>query len=275
MTETPNTASNLSVVSLRASRLPLLTRCSGSLYIPGAEEPNENRDIANVWGHMVHYWKETGEIRGPNKRTETALRTAIRESGIQRLSEWPSGGVHEQAVAVRVDGNRCIQSSHPTETTELLKWVTGTGDFYHFFLDGELWVDDLKTGKWYDDPETGGNRFPQDPRSTQVRLYALAIASLLGYRGRVHVSITHWPRLPIARRHSPPVRYWDCYEWDELEAFYGELEQLYRDAEAGRKGHFNLNPGDHCRFCPARMACFVAPSDEELFPWKFKYKRNT
>lgn len=262
------------LVTLRASRLPLLTKCSGSLYIPGAEEHSDNRDTANAWGHMVHYWKETGEFRGPDKRTESALRRAIDTSGIRRLELWPGEGVHEQAVAVRVDGTRTIQSSHPTGVEELQRWVTGTGDYYHFFIDGELWVDDLKTGKWYDDPENPDvNRFPQDPRSTQLRLYALAIATLLSYRGNVHVSITHWPRLPVARRHRLPARYWTFYTWDELEAFYGELEQLYRDAEAGKAGHFNLVPGDHCRFCPSLRSCFVAPSDEELNPWKYQ-KRN-
>ncbi len=259
-------------VELRASRLPLLMRCAGAAYLETAQDSTAELDRANEWGHMVHHWKETGEIRGPNKRTESALRKALNASGIDRLSLWPSGGRHEQAVAVRVDGNREVRSSHD-EILGDSRWITGTDDFDWYLLDDSLWIDDLKTGKWYDDPEDPGtNRFPQDVRSPQLRLYALAIATLVNYRGRVNVSLTHWPRLPVERRHSPPVRYWTSYTTEELNDYYAELEALYARIQAGIGGNLSLSPGDHCRFCPARAGCFVA---QPIEPSPFQhYRRN-
>lgn len=248
-------------VELRASRLPLLMKCSGPAYLPTVEEPHEERDKANEWGHMVHKWKETGEIEGKT-RAANALRKAIAESGIRRDLLWPPDGVHEQSVAVRIDGTRSVLSSHPTVPDELSKYITGTDDFHWFMLDGELWVDDLKTGKYYTDPETGSNRYPQDVNSPQLRLYALAISVLLEYAGVVHVSLTHWPRLPLDRRHSPPERFWTTYTHEELMEFWNDLEQLYSDTRNGLSGSFNLSPGDHCRFCPARSSCFVAQEFE-------------
>ena len=262
-------------VDLRASRLPLLTRCSGPAYLPTEEDTSENLEKANAWGHMVHHWKETGEIDGPDARTANAFRKAIKLSSIDRLAEWPSGGVHEEPIAVRVDGTRVVLSQRSTEFKELLSldgWITGTDDFHWRLVDGELWIDDLKTGKWYTDPETGGNRYPQDVRSAQLKLYALAIAVLLDYTGVVHVSLTHWPRLPLELRHAKPVRYWTEYTTDELQAFWGELETLYATILKGREGVYALSPGDHCRFCPSRTNCLVAQEPE---PTVYNhYRRN-
>lgn len=247
-------------------------RCSGSAYLETVEDGSENLEKANAWGHMVHAWKETGEILGPDKRTESAFRKAVNASGVVRTELWPTGGTHESAVAVRVDGNREVRNNH-TDVLGAPNWTTGTDDFHWYLLDGNLWIDDLKTGKWYDDPEEPGtNRFPQDVRSPQLRLYALAISRLLDYIGVVDVSLTHWPRLPLERRHAPPVRYWTSYTKEQLDAFYGELEQLYVRIQAGLGGDFSLSPGDHCRFCPARTGCFVAQPPEPT-PYRY-YQRN-
>jgi hypothetical protein len=203
---------------------------------------------------MVHTWKETGEIRGPSRRMETALRTAIDRSGIDRASLWPTGGVHEQGVSLQVDGNgRAVRD----DATPSGGCITGTDDFQWWLLD-ELWVDDLKTGKYYEDPETGSNLYPQDVRSAQLRFYALAIATLLNYTGFVHVSLTHWPRLPLKFRHAEPVRFWTTYHTDELQKYWTELEELYQEIEEGAKGNYRLRPGDHCRFCPSRNYCLEA-----------------
>lgn len=240
---------------LRASRLPLLARCSGSSWLPHSQsEDSEELKKAVDWGHLVHRWKETGRVFGSDRRTEAAFTRAIQRSAISRDSLWPDGGVHEHSVAIRVDGVRAVVVGRPPEA-EITRWVTGSSDFYYFFADGCLWVDDLKTGKWYDDPNAPGtNRFPQDPRSAQLKLYALAIALLLGYTGPVFVSVTHWPRLPLARRLAPPVRYWAKYEWDELYGFYDTLERLYQTIRAEKE----VNPGEWCRFCPSRDYCLDA-----------------
>jgi len=243
---------------VRASRLPLLTKCSGSAYLPVDDEQTVNAARAAEWGKLVHRWKETGEVSGSTKRNRTALEKAIFESGVDRELLWPVDGVHETAVALRVDGIREVSR----EDTPNPGWITGHEDFHWFFLDGTLWVDDLKTGKVYPDPETGVNRYPQDVESAQLKFYALAIATLLGYTGRVCVSLTHWPRLPLEFRHSEPVRYWTEYTHEELQQFWTKLEELYAEVEEGNKGAFVLNPGDHCRFCPSRNYCLEAESFE-------------
>lgn len=185
---------------------------------------------------------------------ETALRKAIDESGINRTSLWPDGGTHEQGVALQVAGTGRNVRSDATPTSG---YITGTDDFQWWLFEDELWIDDLKTGKYYA-AEDGSNRFPQDVRSAQLRFYALAISTLLNYVGIVHVSLTHWPRLPLEFRHADPVRYWTSYHTDELQNYWTELEELYQEIERGKKGDYTLNPGDHCRFCPSRNYCLEA-----------------
>jgi hypothetical protein len=214
---------------------------------------------------MVHTWKETGEINAPDKRTGTALKKSISESGIDRLVLWPPGGKHETAIAIRIDGIREVLDNHAGVFGKP-NWVTGTGDFNWWIFDGELWVDDLKTGKVYPD-EDGVNRFPQDPTSAQIKCYALASASLLKYTGTVHVSVTHWPRLPLEFRHKEPERLWATFTTEELIAFWGDLERMYREAESTRNGDYVLSPGDHCRFCPSKKYCLVAQPDPEPYRW--------
>lgn len=256
---------------MRASRLPLLTKCSGSAYLPTDDDQSENAARGAEWGKMVHTWKETGEVRGPSRRLETAFRRAVELSGIDRLSLWPAGGVHEQGVALSVDGSRQVR---PDATLGQPACITGTDDFQWWLLglgqnadDGELWIDDLKTGKYYEDFETGSNLYPQDVRSAQLRFYATAIAALLGYTGIVHVSLTHWPRLPLKFRHAEPVRFWTTYHTDELNNYWTELEQLFQEVQAGHEGNYRLRPGDHCRFCPSRNYCLEAQQFEP-FDWR-------
>ena len=248
---------------MRASRLPLLTKCSGSAYLPTDEEQSENAAKAAEWGRMVHTWKETGEFRGPSTRAEHALRRAVELSGIDRLAYWPAAGTHEQGVRLRVDGHREVVGDADVTPG----YITGTDDFQWYILDDELWIDDLKTGKYYEDPETGSNLYPQDVRSAQLRFYATAIAALLGYSGVVHVSLTHWPRLPLKFRHAEPVRFWTEYHTDELSVYWSELELLHQEVEAGHAGQYTLNPGDHCRFCPSRNYCLEAVTFEP-YDWR-------
>lgn len=247
---------------MRASSLPLLTKCPGSATLPTLETKSEQAEIGADWGTMVHRWKETGEIRHPkaDKRSEGALKTAIERAKADRHVLWPHPGKHETALAIRIDGTREVRDSHEG-VFGLDEWITGTADFSWYMFEDELWVDDLKTGKYYPD-ENGTNRFPQDPRSGQLKAYALGIALLLKYTGVVHVSITHWPRLPVEFRNAPPARLWTTLTWEELEEYYAELEQLYRNVNSARHGGIPvLSPGDHCRFCPSKSFCLVAQPD--------------
>lgn len=249
--------------TLRASSLPLLTKCTGSLHLTCSADESEEARIGAAWGDMAHHWKETGEVRGPDKRTETAFRKALNLSGAEtwRGELWPAGGAHEYRVAVRVDGTREVERDPEGKREGQPGWVTGKYDFAYRDAFGQLVIRDLKTGKFYPNPpggqgyrpdlEIGANRYPQDPKSAQVRLYALAESVLQGYDGVVHTVIDHWPRLPLEHRHRPPKSLWHTWTQVGLLAFWGELERLYRDRE--------LRPGDHCRFCPARASCLVAP----------------
>lgn len=232
---------------------------------------------------MAHRWKETGEVRGPSRRLENAFRKALEASKIDRLDLWPEGGEHETSVALRVDGLREVYRNDEHKYDGLDAWVTGTSDYYWRLVDGSLWVDDFKTGKYYENPgpeswghnpelEVGANRFPQDPESAQLRLYALGLAELLHFSGSVLLSITHWPRLPLVHRHAYPARLWASTDTACLRDYWGVLEQIYRDKRHNDRVLFGLsvpggmlvepglklNPGDQCRFCPARTNCLVA-----------------
>lgn len=220
---------------------------------------------------MAHHWAQTGEVRGRDKRSENAFKKATELNGIIRPAFWPEGGLHEQAVAVRVDGVREVSR----DDTPREGWITGHYDYHAWLFEDELWVDDLKTGKFYPNPmpglpghmedvEVGGNRYPQDVRSAQLKTYALGLSRLLSYQGRVNVSVTHWPRLPLAHRHKLPSREFVAHHTNYLAAFWGELEGLYKEklhnerAMLGHEDSLILRPGDQCRFCPAKTNCFLA-----------------
>lgn len=257
--------------------------CTGSLTLPTHNEESENALKGAEWGTMVHHWAQTGQVKcDSDPRNCKWFQKAIALSGIIREDYWPADGQHEGALSVRVDGFR--EASR--DDTVRPGWVTGHYDYHWWMVDGELWVDDLKTGKYYPNPPEGyqghmadvvegGNRFPQDVGSPQLKLYALGLAMLLNYTGSVNVSVTHWPRLPLKMRHALPTRVWVRYTWSELLVFWGELEQMDIDKtvnalllkELARRGPEDenlvspamiLNPGDWCRFCPV-IDCFVRP----------------
>lgn len=219
---------------------------------------------------MVHHWVQSGKVRGTNSRNENALRRAIELSGIDRLSLWPTGGTHEGGLSLCVSGDR--QASR--DDTPRDGWITGHFDYQWWLWGGELWVDDLKTGKFYANPNAGqlghvpelpvgNNRFPPRADSEQQRFYGLTLSWLLGYRGPVHTSVTHWPRLPLTHRHALPTRSWHHYSRDELRGYYTLLEGMYQDHKRNQlalagEGQLILNPGAWCRFCPARNDCLIA-----------------
>lgn len=236
---------------MRSSSLPLYTKCYGALVLPTEDLSTEDTRDAVDWGKQAHAWKETGVAKSK------ALANALKKAGLTeavRGELWPSPGEHEVTAALRIDGIRdAVASEVPLyDVYPGPGWVTGTADFRHFLLGGDLWIDDLKTGKVYPDRTTGENRFPQDVGSTQLRLYALSSATVLGYTGVVHVSLSHWPRLPVALRNAGVQRYWTTYTTDELEVFYKQLEQLYQDVVQYPD---KRTPGDHCKFCPSQNYC--------------------
>lgn len=225
--------------------------------------------MATDWGKMAHYWAETGEFRGPDRRTENAFRKAVEISGIDRESYWPSGGNHEGALSLSLDGTR--QANR--DDSERDGWLTGHYDYTHWLVDGQLWIDDLKTGKLYPNPAPGylghmtnlaigENRFPPSVTSPQMKMYALGLSKLLSYDGPVLVSLTHWPRLPLTARHALPTRTHTEYTKAELAKFWRDLELMYSRAQhnerafLGLEEELRLQPGEHCKFCPVRDCLF-------------------
>lgn len=107
--------------------------------------------------------------------------------------------------------------------------------------------------------EVGENRFPPRASSEQQRFYGLALSELLSYRGPVHTSVTHWPRLPLTARHSLPTRTWAHYTRQQLDIYWLQLEKQYRIYENNKKvlaGELGANlwlvPGEWCKFCPVK-----------------------
>jgi len=263
---------------LRASSLPLLMKCTGSLTLPYDYTKSENAEKGATWGTLLHTWVQTGLVRGP-KQLCNLFEKALDLSGMRgrRLEFWPEGGSHEGEVSVFVGGMGPGEAPEIEVTRRAIKqegWVTGHYDYQHWFLDGELWIDDLKTGKYYPNPlpgsqgwnpdlDVGENRFPQDPKSAQLKTYALAISELEEYKGDVWISVTHWPRLPLIYRHAPPTRLWHRWSHADLMGHWTDLKVMYATHEANQtESSMILDPGDHCRFCPARNACLVAKEFE-------------
>jgi len=259
---------------VRPSSLPLLTRCAGSETLPRDDRPeSEESRRALAWGTAAHHWKATGKF--PEGRLGRDLRAAVEASGIDRDVLWPAGGGHEVFGAVRVDGVRegYVAEDHPRPELEAAmraepSWLCGTADYVGWekwraltAVRDVLWVDDLKTGKFYANPPedddlhdprlaVGANRFPVAADSPQLLAYALMQAVRLNYTGPVVLSITHWPRLPLERRHAPPTRTWHVTHTDALHAFWDKLERVAVAASLGI-----LAPGPHCKFCPSRKFC--------------------
>jgi hypothetical protein len=253
---------------MRASSLPLLLKCYGSEILPQTPEKDRETDESRrgkEWGKLAHRWKETGRVEGASSQARAAFKLALQQSGVNRGVLWPEhpSGKHEVSYALRVDGERTLLARPASEgdyTGHGEEWVTGTAD-YIGALDGTLWVDDLKTGKVYLD-QYGNNRYPQDVSSYQLRFYALCAALAVGHTGEVAVTLTHWPRLPLYLRHSPPTRGMEVYPWEDLEAFYTSLEKMYVLYSADRAiGVPRVNPGAHCRFCPSKSFCLFSESE--------------
>jgi PD-(D/E)XK nuclease superfamily len=254
------------VSEFRGSSLPLLTKCAGSLVLPCVEfrtpEAIERARDAATWGTMVHHWKETGEIRHEDKRTRTAFEKALELSEVKRETYWPIDGEHEIEVSWRLDGSRRAVRGLPPKGEP--GWMTGHIDYARYWVNqingnSILRINDLKTAKRYYDRWTHQEVFQPDPRSPQLMGYGLALAAADNFDGPVILDIVHWPKLPLSERHSPPVVYESWVSPEEREAEWLIMENLYAQSRLP-VGEVTLNPGPHCKFCPAQLACLFNPN---------------
>lgn len=197
----------------------------------------------------MHTWKETGEVS--DRIEKKLLLSGVGDEDRERW--WPAPGQHEVTFSIKIDTGELIfwggvsGSDHDygytgdewKKTFDPQKFLTGTIDY----LDGTH-VDDLKTG-WPVDPKTSG----------QLRSYALVPWLLRkrppSYRGLV--SITHFPRYPLAAR---PTRTWATVTGAELALHLDELSWALSNPTI-------IKPSDDaCRFCPSRPNCPIAGRSE-------------
>jgi hypothetical protein len=239
----------------RASSLDRLLNCYGGEILETEELRTESTFIAADWGSMVHDWKETGEVKAFNGRTNLVplFKKKLDVTGVRREQWWPTTMIHELAMAIKpgeayaqlLDGGK--EEKEAWKAAFDFQWGTGTLDGYDWMFD-VLWIDDLKTGRFV----------TEEDYIEQRRFYALGLSRLLGYRGPVNVTLTHWPRYPVP---SLPSRFGRVVEADELDDFEKRLRKLRDDISRARedRGSLVLNPGEsQCGFCPSRKRCEVA-----------------
>jgi hypothetical protein len=228
---------------VRASSSDSAIACPRSLVQIGTRQPpSESTEEARDWGHLVHGWAEHGRIEGRPGHVET-FRRKLEATGVRRESLWPDAvGLHEVTFALRLDDaalemyddyTGALDRDKWKEAFDPTAWLTGTIDWLGRVA-GAPWVDDLKTGRW-----------PVDPaKSRQIRSYALVpwITAGRPLNWECHLSITQWPRYPLA---GQPVRTWHTVDGFELMIHLEDLR--WAMAHPGE-----VNPGGVCTFCQNR-----------------------
>jgi len=245
---------------VRASSLDLFLSCSGYLHLPLAPSTYSASKPAAEWGTMVHTWKETAKIVHENRRTATSFKKRLNTLKICH-EDFYGSGLHEVSVAWNIEYGYVVPFYGKSKEAEEwkkqfdLRWITGTVDYCESLEYGReatqgcpeipagLWVDDLKTGKWW----------TKTPRqSAQIVFYGMCMSKL--YNSSVSLSVTHWPRYPATGR---PKRTVETVSMEEMQKFE---DKLRRACEESVNPKYNPTE-DGCRFCPARNSC--------LFAWEY------
>lgn len=229
---------------MRASASDRIVNCPASLVLPRVREANERRDDAAAYGTLVHHWMETGDSSPEWARPShvALLARKLEASGVRR-EDWWRGGVHESTWALNL---RTLDLQRHTggpntrdewkEAFDPLEWLTGTIDWS---MVDPLRADDLKTG-WC--PEVRYNK--------QLLSYGLFLWFNSGCTGdTVDLSITHWPKYPIA---APPKRYsWVATSVD-LECHLADLQFSMANSDLEI---YDGSGNGYCRFCESKKHC--------------------
>lgn len=237
----------------RASALERELNCPVTGLLPQVDLRGDHVREAADWGTMAHRWKASGEVRAQPGRPshERLFREKLVRTGIRREDWWP-GGRHEVAMAVD-----CVRMGRAAEfvgdKAAVDAWRESLGNEY---AAGEAdYVGDLFGVPLIDDLKTG--RFPPEPSSPQLRLYALGLWILLDSPDRVIASVTHWPRYPVV---SLPRRESHEYTARQLTAFWKELRLARRRKMMAIKLRLvdqqaNAVPGAWCLYCDGKASC--------------------
>ncbi len=233
----------------RCSDLDRLLACSGDAVLRGRDEKSEGAREAATWGDIAHHWRDTGDATG-DSNLHRLFRRKLEITGIRREQWWPAASTGERALAIdpelglffcSTEGGKAERDAWKAGHND--RFLTGSSDADWWMFD-ELYIDDLKTGKtvtWED-------------YQWQVTAYALGVAGVLGYRGRVHATLTHWPRYPVG---GTPRRFGKVIEWEELQRFQKRLVILRDEIMRGRESAeaMVLSAGPQCLWCRSKSVC--------------------
>lgn len=244
-----------------ASNLDRTILCPASSVMEKLDIPSDNAIKGRLWGETVHKWVETGKIEGPSWATK-GFEDKLAVSGAgesTRHDFWPPHGVHEMAISWDLDTDPIVvmerrpdgQAAWPKIPGSLrikldyAAWGAESGG-----IDGHLWVDDLKTG-----------RFSTPPESMQVGAAVAALCRLIDKRYEYgYGTVTHWPRYPkhgLPRR-SKPARH----------DFVPTHDLLRRTRDSAHRAKLGIDSGgdpppdtvfagEHCQWCPSKHVCPV------------------
>lgn len=240
-----------------ASNLDRTVLCPASSVMEKLDIPSDNAIKGRIWGETVHTWVETGKIAGPDwaaKGFEEKLAVSGADDTL-RLEFWPDHGVHELALVWDLETTPYIVVERGPDGR--VAWPKSPGslriklDFAAWGaestgVDGHLWVDDLKTG-----------RYSVPAESLQVGSAVAGLGAIYGY-DYGYGTITHWPRYPKQGkpRRSKPAKHELIPTRDLLRRTRDSAERAKQEIDKGNDPPPDtVFAGDHCQWCPSKHIC--------------------
>ena len=231
---------------IRASSLDRLLECNGSLVLPNDAPRSQTSIEAAEYGTAAHAYVENIEdylqdVTHPKLARKLSM-SPDSEHQLRALYTLPGHPTREGHYAYGAGGALRYVGEGWDDFRAAFPGITGTCDYV--VDDGtELFVDDLKTG-----------RFPPNPRSWQIRFYALCAWLIAGKPAVTTVSVTHWPFYPLA---GVPKRKRSVLNHADHAETQRRLDELI-----ARPTEFVV--GTHCKFCPARTNCEAYNRSEKI-----------
>jgi hypothetical protein len=219
------------MIGNRPSSLPIARFCARapSLNVSAGRAAA----MSSVWHARSagHDWKDAYERLTEDERAD--------------IDTWrvPTDIILESGACLRYEEARkevrCGLATNGSFSVAPEALTVGTCDF-HWFIDGILYVADLKKSEWTE---------PDGPRSLQILCYALALTAMYEWQG--HVVTGFVPGVWHATEGT-----WEWGAYVAADMFSDEREaawQAVRAAALHTEGEFATGP--HCRRCYARTRC--------------------